>query len=221
NYVKTVIINLLINYRHTFYVKKKPQDKYTLDNGQAGHGWIIFYLLKQGWGGKNILSRVNPYEDIREQVVMKRGYNEYLQCTYDRIKWESLCCILGVAWFTIIYRDIKFESNKRYNSIRKTILNGDDLINFFLIGQHSSSLIIIVSQTYGKSCIQFSTLSYLYKHFYELNLQNNLQRLTYEELSKKILSIYHPKISTLQKRDTSWKNRKFQLSINSLKELKI
>ncbi|KAE9541253.1 hypothetical protein AGLY_004498 [Aphis glycines] len=36
--------------------------------------------------------------------------------------------------------------------------------------------IIIVSQNYRKSCITFSTLSYLiYKNVYELYLQNNLQ----------------------------------------------
>ncbi|KAF0761101.1 hypothetical protein FWK35_00021394 [Aphis craccivora] len=34
---------------------------------------------------------------------------------------------------------------------------------------------IIISQTYGKSRIEFSTLRYLKKFFYELYLQNDLQ----------------------------------------------
>jgi len=35
---------------------------------------------------------------------------------------------------------------------------------------HLSSFIIIVRQTYGKYCIKFTTLWYLYKKFYELYL---------------------------------------------------
>ncbi|KAE9545262.1 hypothetical protein AGLY_000805 [Aphis glycines] len=72
--------------------------------------------------------------------------------------WVPLCCTLGAVWIIIIYyRRVKFESNDRYHFIRKTILNEDDFL------------------TYGKSRIELSTLSYLYKNCYELYLQNNFQ----------------------------------------------
>ncbi|KAE9528712.1 hypothetical protein AGLY_012287 [Aphis glycines] len=68
----------------------------------------------------------------------------------SEVKWVPLCCILVVGE----------KGGLCFNGLNTP------KFKFF---------IIIVSQTYGKSCIKFSTLSYLYKNFYELYLQNNLQ----------------------------------------------
>ncbi|KAE9537547.1 hypothetical protein AGLY_006570 [Aphis glycines] len=82
--------------------------------------------------------------------------------------------ILSTIWscpylvYVTLYTNNDYEQSKSlfYECILDfaKILTKD---NFFLIGQHSSYFIIIVSQTYGKSSIKFSTLSYLHNIFYK------------------------------------------------------
>ncbi|KAE9526544.1 hypothetical protein AGLY_013192 [Aphis glycines] len=69
-------------------------------------------------------------------------------------------------------RNFEFMYSEKYSALELKIKNDKMLL---IIGKRSSSFIIIVSQTYGESCIKFSTFSYLYKNFYKFYVQNNFQ----------------------------------------------
>ena len=64
---------------------------------------------------------------------MVKSIHSSLRSESKRTGWASLCCTVG-GGVRLVHRigpyngSVKFESNDRYHCIRKTILNGDDML---------------------------------------------------------------------------------------------
>ncbi|KAE9532321.1 hypothetical protein AGLY_009944 [Aphis glycines] len=242
DYVRNIIIKhslkqnlpVVIDCSHIYgadFTAAKVIELLTIDFSRRGQ-LLFFYNLKP--------SLVNVFEGVRPKDFNIRLFYEIIKIKYKILNIILICFnkkSRSNGYRSAIFWVVKFECNDKYHSIRKTILNED---NF--------SPLIIVNQTYGKSCIKFSTLSYLYKNLLErklnvelltlnMNTKNydfsttkllanfrNFQR--FQQLIRKLVLNFQVFLATKfffidTSKPNSQKNRKFQLAINSSRKVKI